>query len=488
MYNSSGKLVPIEINTDVSMDRTPIEDPDNIFDLTDLFSFILEKKFEKIVYLGALILFVEKLKNWCNENNIEFEYYHVVGGKTVPHVEDTDDTLIIRSAFDAAALVDTEYCADKVNFLELIKGSEFSHEFAYMNELGELINNIRTIPNYGDEPNFILKSVTPHYNKHQYPKFYKVTNQEELNEILTNVSTDYFLMSMVHNEDKLIDNQKFIIRSYNILYPPELRNISIGHYTQLTGRKLDGVSKYDPNTHELSDDDKIKYLTGSPIRGAKLLDSDLVEMADDSFKSAKDLEVGDMIKTLDIYNPHDTPKNDPCNDFKITYEEFTKGTTYSQNKVTRKRRVDTMTEYVDIEFTDGTNWHDTQSSSYLVLKNGSVQFEMLDPRVGDCKVEIGDQIILVKSEEDNLSTVLKEVKSIKKEKKLFSGWEMTVEEEHVYLTKPEGEESSFVAIEHNVDCPIKLCCDPGCGGCVSPFICCSGVCMALVKCIPCTFA
>ena len=70
-------------------------------------------------------------------------------------------------------------------------------------------------------------------------------------------------------------------------------------------------------------------------------------------------------------------------------------------------------------------------------------------------------------------------------KKIFSGWEITVEEEHLFLTKAEDSTNSYVAIEHNLDCGDKLCCTPGCDVCVDPQVCCFGICISLAKCKEC---
>ena len=486
MYNSTGKLVPIEINTDVSMDRMCVEDVNDIFDLSALYQFILKNNFTKIIYIGSLKYFREDLEKWCKKTEVEFQYYHVVGGRTVPYVEDEPDILLIRSAFDGSAIVDTEYCANKVNFLNLIKRSSFSLEFAYMGDDGKIVNNITKIPNNGHAPNFILKAIYPHYDKKTYPKLFKVRNKDELNIILQNVNYEFFLMESLYNPNKLYENQIKIYRSYNILVPPLLENISVGQYTKLTTRKILDDIEFDPTTFELIPSHRRQFLSaGNPLTGPKLIDSDQVEMADDTFKSALELQVGDLIKTIDIYNPNNTNIQNPCNDFQITYEEFVSGTTYSQNVVLGKNRVDSMVNYVTVSFTDGTTWEDTASSSYLILRDNNVQFGMLSLETEECGLKIGDKMILIKYDEDKLTTVLKEVEDVTTIKKIFSGWEITVEEEHLFLTKAEDSTNSYVAIEHNLDCADKLCCTPGCDVCVDPQVCCFGICISLAKCKEC---
>jgi len=484
MYNSDGKLVPIELNTDVSMDALCVEDLKDIFDLTELFDVISNNGFTKVSYIGMLELFGNDLKKWCKENGVEYQQYHVVGGKTVPYLEDDPNTLIIRSAFDETAIVDIEYCANKVNFLNLIKSSSFSLEFVYMGEDGKIVNNITKIPDNGTAPNFILKAIYPHYDRNVYPKYFKVNNWDELNVVLQNVDYDYFLMENLYNPNKLYDDHVKIYRSYNILIPPMLENITVGQYTKLSSRKMLYPVEYNPETFELISSHRRQFLSSELSKGPKLIDTDQVEMADDTFKSALELQEGDLVKTIDIYNPHDTPIANPCNDFKITYEEFMSGTTYSQNVILGKQRVELMVSHVTVSFTDGTIWEDTETSSYLILRDNNVQFGMLSLGTKDCELRIGDEMILIKSDEDILTTVLKEVADVTITKKIFSGWEITVEDEHLFLTKSEESTSSYVGIEHNA-CG-QTCCVAVCDGCtIRTPICCSGTCMGIGQCLEC---
>jgi hypothetical protein len=131
MYNKIGNLVPIELNTNIGWHRNKIEDDIDCIDLTTLNSFITENGFTKVVYIGGMTVFKNNLSSSCQTLGIEFEDHIVASNAiTIPSVEDTDQTLIIRSAYDTTALVDDTYCKDKINFLNLIKESSFGSQFA----------------------------------------------------------------------------------------------------------------------------------------------------------------------------------------------------------------------------------------------------------------------------------------------------------------------------------------------------------------------
>ena len=454
-HNSNGDLIPIEINTNVAMENVYLESDDEIFDLSGLSSFISTNSFTKITYLGSMTKLSLKLKELCDNINVEYTFIAVLSGNlTIPNVEDTPEHLIIRSAYDTTAIVDDVYCKSKVNFLNLIKNKSFGSEFAYLDEFDELVNNITTILDNGDNPNFILKSIYPRYDKNLYPKLYKVTNETELNVILSNLNSTNYLTTYHYNPDKLFNDQITVIRSFNLLFPPNLESIYIGSYKKFTDRKNLDASVFSPTTFEIEWEYRDKYITGfKSFPSPKLLDTDEVEMADGTFKTGFGLQVNDIIKTINIYNPYDVDLDDDLENFHITYDEFTTGSTYTSNRVFAKRKIDRLTEYVTINFTDGTDWGDTGSSSYLVLINDEVQFKYAQDLVA------GDQVILIDTLQTEFTSILKEVLDVSFTKFIFSGWEISVEVNHIFLTKTGSDTlESYATIEHNVTCSAKRPC------------------------------
>jgi hypothetical protein len=90
-----------------------------------------------------------------------------------------------------------------------------------------------------------------------------------------------------------------------------------------------------------------------------------------------------------------------------------------------------------IKFTDGSDWLDTENSKYLSIKNGEVRFLTIkSPSPEDTGLKIGDSVILLDT--SNLETPLfieKIVESIENLQEFFGGWEITVEREHLFLTR-----------------------------------------------------
>lgn len=472
MYDKTGVLKPIEINTGLGWHRYKLEENSESLDLTILKQFVIDRGFNKITYIGSFTFLHNDLTNMVSELGIDYEFIRIdLGAMTVPFIEDTDDNLIIRSAYDMNAVVDEEYCKDKIGYMNLIKNEGYSFQFAYKNQAGALINNITDINDNGGHPNFILKYRYPDYNKSIYPKFYKVSNQTELNKILENVTDDYFLMEFLYNSDKLYNGHLQLKRSLNILFPPNLESIPIGGYTVFCNDSAETLPVFDENTFELIEGRK-KYLTSDEfIKVPKLQDTDYVVMADGSLKIAEELEVGDYVKTIDIPNPFEVNNDIDTANYKITLEELQNGATYSTNKILAKQRVNMWCNITKINFTDGTDWLDTENSKYLSLKNNEVRFLTIkSPSPENTGLKPGDSVILLDTlNEETPTFITKVVESIENVQEFFGGWEITVEREHLFLTRGSAEDTtSFVAIEHNVL--------PGCafsyyGPCYQSFSC-----------------
>ena len=449
MYDKDGVLKPIEINTNVGFTKDHLEDINDIFDTTYVEEFVTQNGFTKIDYIGSSTTIKDIFTSMSIDLGIGFEYHQVETlAITVPFVEDIETNLIIRSAYDTTALVDDSYCRDKIGFLNLIKSESFGAQFAYLNEEDELVNNITTIPNNGVHPNFILKARYPTYDKGVYPKLYKVTTQSELDTVLQNVTDEYFIMEYYYNPLYNINGKVTKKRSLNILYPPTLQSIPFGKYTDTTTQKLINTPEYDATTFELVDYLRNAYITtiGGNINRPKLLDTDLVQMEDGTFKTGLDLQVGDIIRTIDIPNATNVDSISEAVNYLIDLDTFISGSTYSTNAVTAKIAVDVTTPIIEILFSDGSTWEDTITSFYLVERDNEVRFIRLDALLG------GDVVLLIDTSDDtNVKVVPKLVESTTTLDKEFSGWVIAVERRHIFLTVTDSstQNLSYAAIEHN---------------------------------------
>lgn len=483
MYNKEGQLIPIEINTSVGWHNNKLESDDEVFNFSNLITFINNNSFTKIIYVGNINKLNDELIKLTTDLSLVYEYVRVERDSiTIPDIEDSDDKLIIRSAFDVTAIVDDTYCADKIEFLKLIESQTFGSQFAYINEIGELINNITEINDNGAHPNFILKSRYPLYDKNVYPRLFKVSTLEELSVVLENVTSEHFLMEYHFNLEKTYQNHISVIRELSLHHPPSLESIQLGSYSTFCNDNIITPSQFQPETFEIIGS-RDKYISGdTSIKLPKLQNTDLVTMTDGTMKTGLDLQVGDYIKTIDIPNPFDVNKIDESVNYKISFTDLQSGTTYSTNRVNNKVWIDTYCDVVKLKFTDGTDWLDTKSSFYLSIRNNEVRFlSLVNNSYSEFNLSVGDSIILLDATNEIPTFIEKEVTEIIYTKEFFGGWAITVENESLFLTRASDENDiSYVAIEHNNACdvgPGGNCADQG--SCGKSEICCNGYCQLI---------
>ena len=469
VYDKNNILKPIEINTSTTTSRNKLESPrgemDFVFNNDNLISFINDNNFTGVVFIGLEPELSTVLSDICQSINVTYEFVQTVGYSiTVPYVEDSETKLIIRQSYDTTALVDDTYCRDKIEFMKLIQEELYGSQFAYKDESGNLVSNIATIEDNGTHPNFILKSRYPDYDKEVYPKLYKVSNQEELDIVLENVTENYFLMPYYFNQSKVVNNKITKIRSLNILYPPTLESIQLGQYTDTTLRYITDVT-YNTDTFELGNEFNRVYVTSDKgFNMPKLIDTDLVQLSDGTFKTALELQVGDELKTIIVPNADNVAYMTERVNYEIDLEAFLSGAIYTTNTVKAKYRIENEAIMATITFTDSSTWQDTSNSLYLVVNNNDVKF------LGINQLVAGDLVVLIDTSNPNMvQSITKEVQSVTIENSDFYGWIISVDKTHIFLTKTESGASdnllSYASLEHNCfspqDCP-KL--DPYCTG------------------------
>ena len=280
-------------------------------------------------------------------------------------------------------------------------------------------------------------------------------------------------MEYLYNPTKMWEGHATVIRSFNLLAPPNLESIQLGQYTKLNQNILLDNVTYDSVTYEVDSQFRSSYNTTPTLTWLpKLLDTDMVEMADGSFKTALQLEIGDSIKTIDI--PNENGDNIDAyirSEFGLTFETLSNSATYTTNIVTNKERVNALTFLQTLTFEDNSTWEDTIGSRYLIEKDDVVKFVYL------YEIEAGDAVILINTTDNIINFVKKIVSSNVQSKSVFNGWFITVQNSKLFLTKTttSTNNESFVSIEHNVGaCPNRGCLvNEPCPACPKQYPCCS---------------
>jgi len=321
LKDNNGNFKHLESNTSVLPSFVRAEDYFNksVFD-----QFLLDNNITSIVIIDALgPTFVQDgLDKQHDGNSSHQKISHMLSnvyGEThnvsfitqnqdgsLPLIEDADDKLILRIAYDDNALVDESYCKDNFGFLKLISDSNpNSLPNVFFNDGNEIsVDTIgTTITDNGNHPNFIIKERYPTTNYKNYPKVYRINSVEELNTLKNGLNSNELLQEYICNTNDLIDGKLKTYRHITILYGSDLSVLNpFDVFCHSNRLPITDAVDYDGTTNELSPWERPKYLqkTGSTAV-SKLYtgsENDNVKKSDGSLVKLKDLKVGDNLSSV----------------------------------------------------------------------------------------------------------------------------------------------------------------------------------------------
>lgn len=447
MYRQDGKLVPIEINTNTAWDaENRVEaNLDDIFDLDSFRDFLNAHDIEEVWVDG---LMSRKLCEYYGDRGIN------IVAKTdqeFAEAEDRDGLLLLRTSYSDEALVDA-FCRDKARFLKAIENRDFGCEYILKTAEG-FEGNITTVLDNGEYPNFIVKYRYPVYDRAVYPKLVKLSTSDDLVDFLESdeMPEDYLIMPFYYNANKLWNGRIKVLRHFSMFVAEgsELESVYLGTYTKVCGN-LEGVECQYSDLGVLDSDSREAFLTNWTQRagGDVLAEAgDLILMADGTWKPVEEIQVGDEIKSLDVPTQGGVDIKHHVEDYNISFEELEDGSSFSTaaiKSIFPNRKIATK---VNLKFTDGTDWWDTENSSYPTIdpEDGTVWFRTLD------MLNVGDKVILLVQAEDFEEPIFveKEIAEIEESREVVEGYQLSVDGSHLFLSKTVGETEAYVSIEHN---------------------------------------
>lgn len=462
MYREDGKIVPIEINTNVGWDVSNRKETEQeALDPTDLIEYAKTQGVTDI-YLEGKVLKLRQV--WPKDAGIAV---HALATEDLRTFEDKETDLVLRTSYDDEAYVDN-FCRDKINFLNSIKDESFGAEYILKSE-GELIGEITKLYDNGVYPNIIVKYRYPVYDRNVYPLCLNFKSLEDLRTWAeNNLEEDHFMMPFYYNAEHGIyteeeagheDHKRILFfRNWSAFIVNDegrLDSVELGKYTKATG--LIDESKLVWNEDGTAvDPGAIRYMLfqdkwANPVVLDTLLDEDdVVLMEDHTWKKAQDLQIGDRVQSLTIPVSGNVDIRSHTADYNVSLEEWEEYSQWDINEITFVSQVEAWLDKAFLTFTDGTDWNDTLQSSYPVLdpEDDSVRFVNLKD------LKVGDRIILMPFEENILSSnpafVVREVESIEVRRELQYGYAISLDGNHLFLSRTSEDTLAYIAIEHNV--------------------------------------
>jgi hypothetical protein len=197
----------LELNTDIQISNLKA----SYFDHDVLMQYLATNNLTKLHIIYKEIytspLFIGTLKEKCLTNNIEyFETKISVNSILIDEIADDTETLFLRLAYNAQAILDEYYCRENGELINLLfeNGKESYIPKTYLQYSNELLHdNVDSIDNNGNYPNIIVKKNYSDANKTLYPAFYNLPNETELNNLKSNLPNNIFLQEYLFSSENI---------------------------------------------------------------------------------------------------------------------------------------------------------------------------------------------------------------------------------------------------------------------------------------------
>jgi hypothetical protein len=406
------------------------------------------------------ISFKEYLKNYCSSSvNIVFEHIETEENSiTIPHVEDGDNKLIIRLAYDTTALIDDTYAKDNWEFLKLMYDNDpNSIPKCYINddELG--IDNIGIVlRDNGNHPNYCVKKrITPSDNK-VYPTLYKISTLEELESLKSNLEVDEYIQEFIYNTEDLLDNRIKSYRSVDMIYGS---NLDILNITTVERTSLLEIIESPDYTDEniVQNWDRVRYLpkfTNATSDFAVKLSADAgtkVVLTDNTISTVDILNIGDSVKSIN-FDAIDINYTGSLNEINVDYTNLSTQFNVSSSVLNVKETFEYFGPLVTITTSEGNIFSDVSHAEIMIKSGSNVTFKRYET------VNIDDEIVLLDNETNTIVTKSVETISFKYED--ITAYSLDFEALDLFLTLEETDNQSrygLITHNYNYDCATGYC-------------------------------
>lgn len=369
----------------------------------------LEAGLPNSIQINAFSVCLEK---YCNEKGFTFNNILLdANSMTIPHIEDSDNKLIIRIAYDVTALIDDTYARDNWEFLKLMYDSNpNSIAPTYINDIDLGFDSIGSnIRDNGVHPNYIVKKrITPADN-HIYPKFYKINSVEELNILKTNLESDEYIQEYILNDNDLLDGRLTHYRSVDLIYGSNLEILNFWDVQFSNAFQLDNFCDLDDeNKIPLWERPKYFYKYNNNEKAPKISadGSTKVFLPDNSLTLLSSLNLNDTVKSISI---PDLPLNEAgvslatwTGSSENLMQNFTIGTTDLVDIVKRQNYIGF---FYNVELTDGIKFSDVDHAMVLIKEViiGETSNQEIIKFVEYNRLKPGDTMIVYDSQTSTLS-------------------------------------------------------------------------------------
>lgn len=464
--NNSVKILEINTNTTIFNSAADLLDYNSFFEMlvnnnitelhfiyNDEESYIQDTDTTKFV-------FEERLKTKCIENNITyFDYKVPKNSVTVPYVEDANNKFILRQAYDTTALVDETYCADKFEFFNLMKDSEYIPKTYISNGSDLSFDTFDTITTYNNgQPNVVKKSRYPSYDFHLYPSLSKLTSDTQLNQLKTSVdNTTFLIQEFIYDDANIVNNRWNVIRSIDILYGGELDVLNMGSYKTSTFVDIDAwEDEYGSDGITLTKKSRYTWVN-KPVYNTSTdfnyhtNSESLILGSNGTLISLNDLEIGNLIASVNFTdvdglspNSYDSDSfRTPLRRWSGTIDQVQSTLTNTPSEVIGMASQAVSEIMLKITLENGVSWNELRDVNYLIQAADSnvTYFDRINT------VEVGDKMVTYNKTTSELSTLT--ITGLEIVYDEIIGYNIDIEPSDLFLVDIT---TDLFAIQHNIIC------------------------------------
>ena len=239
---------------------------------------------------------------------VTFEIKESPNGLIPYSVEDADHKLIIRLCYDQNALVDETYAKDNFELFKLLNDNNSTNLCpTYINGGGFLIDTLNgDLRDNGIYPNYLIKQRFPTSDYMSYPKIMKVDSLNDLETLKSNLLEDEMLQEYVLNTNDLLNGKVKTYRSVQMVYGPNLDIYDfMDSFTHTNRVGIDPTVDYDSNgvIQQWERPKFIQKFDNKSVPKSYHTQGDTsVILSDGTITKVGDVSVGDVIKSVDLYN------------------------------------------------------------------------------------------------------------------------------------------------------------------------------------------
>lgn len=297
-------------------------------------------------------------------------------------VTDGSDRFILRLAYDESALFDSDYCKNRLNVYKLYHSGSSDSMITqfYYSSSNELFNTLDYEINTHTIPDATIKDIDESFNPIDFHKIgsSSLSNEERWNGFLTESKASDKLIEQYHYHSSSLDSSNRLLsyRTFYVVYDTDLKQLNLHSYVNsaIFDVTENLTASYDDTsfTNKVADHHYYEYTTNSPkVDGNGLLSTDKIQMADDTYSTLADINVGDRIKSFFISGSPQVESDYSLMNWQVTGSSFPSGSYVTSSEVVFKNTEDLYYNALVEYKVDGDSQFSGTSKQFLVYDSGS---------------------------------------------------------------------------------------------------------------------